>query len=65
MSGSTGVMVNVKLCVTFRETSAAIKGGCRVTRIVTMGHEIGAGKRFQLSEMKIWPTKEEMKWGKG
>jgi hypothetical protein len=27
MSGSTGVMVKVKMCATFQETSAAIKRG--------------------------------------
>jgi hypothetical protein len=29
MGGSTGVMVKVKTCATFQETSAEIKEGCR------------------------------------
>jgi hypothetical protein len=35
MSGSTEMMVKAKMCATFHETSAVIKDGCRVTRIVT------------------------------
>jgi hypothetical protein len=31
MSGSTEVMVKMKMCAKFQETSAAIKEGCRVT----------------------------------
>jgi hypothetical protein len=65
MSGSTGVMVKVKMCATFKETSAAIKKGCRVTKIVTRSRVIGVGKRCQQSGMKTWTTNEKMNLGKG
>jgi hypothetical protein len=65
MSRSTGVMVKVKMCATFQETSAAIKEGCRLTKFVTRSRVIGAGKRCQPSGMKTWTTNEKRNLGKG
>jgi hypothetical protein len=45
MTGSTGVMVKVKMRATFQETrSAAIKEGCMVTIFLTRSRVIGAGR---------------------
>jgi hypothetical protein len=64
MSGSTGVMVKMKMCATFQETSATIKEGCRVTKFVTRSRVIGAGKRSQPSGMKTWTTNKKVNLGK-
>jgi hypothetical protein len=67
MSGSTKLMVNVKMCAIFQETSAAVKDscGCRCDTNFYKGPCDECGEEGQPSGMKMWTTKEKMNLGKG